>query len=155
MSVHIDKKMNAEQMEHTLLKAIGNNPAMYPEEIEQLKDNVYLGHTPEEIGKLYYELKEKYGALNWYDWRRKNWGTKWNACNTEYYEGAEVLSLDTAWNEPVQIFELLAEAEKDKELVIITDADLGGEYEHAEYSTCDGELHVACRVSVTFDEEYE
>ena len=154
-SVHIDKKMNTEQMEHALLKVIGNNPVMYPEEIEQFKSGVLLGHTPEEIGKLYYELREKYGALNWYDWRRKNWGTKWNACNTEYYEESEVLCFSTAWNEPTQIFELLAKAEKDKELTITTDADIGGEYEHAEYSTCDGELHVICKESVTFDEEYE
>lgn len=46
----------------------------------------------------------------WYDWRCKNWGTKWNACDTEVArEGdAILLSFDTAWAPPIPIFKEVA-----------------------------------------------
>jgi hypothetical protein len=36
-----------------------------------------------EIGKKYVELYHKYGYRDWCDWSIKNWGTKWNAHNTD------------------------------------------------------------------------
>lgn len=46
------------------------------------------------------ELKEKYGADNWFDWRWMNWGCKWNACRTEQREDG-IIEFDTPWNPPV------------------------------------------------------
>ena len=50
------------------------------------------------------ELKQKYGADNWYDWNCKNWGTKWDACepnichnDIDYF----AVSFETAWNPPI------------------------------------------------------
>ena len=51
------------------------------------------------------ELKEKYGADNWYDWSIMHWGTKWDACepnichnDIDYF----AVSFETAWSPPVE-----------------------------------------------------
>lgn len=64
-----------------------------------------------------------YGAMDWYDWSIKNWGTKWNACRTQIpdTETAEVY-FDTAWSPVPQI--LLALTEKYPDCIF--------EYEYAE-----------------------
>ncbi len=42
----------------------------------------------------------KYGAMDWYDWSIKNWGTKWNACDTTYNEKSpNEIWFNTAWND--------------------------------------------------------
>ena len=50
------------------------------------------------------ELKEKYGADNWYDWNCANWGTKWDACephidhnDIDYF----AVSFESAWSPPI------------------------------------------------------
>ena len=57
-------------------------------------------------GSVGAEEKEIYGEYNWYDWSIKNWGTKWNSCNT-YIDGNEV-HFDTAWNPAYPVIERLA-----------------------------------------------
>lgn len=54
-----------------------------------------------------------YGAAEWYDWSVKNWGTKWDAYDTEVIdldESGERLNLrfDTAWSCPKPVFTKLA-----------------------------------------------
>jgi len=55
-----------------------------------------------------------YGVLNWYDWRVKNWGTKWNAdCSGSSYQekdGKSIygLSFSTAWSPPEPVIRELA-----------------------------------------------
>lgn len=42
----------------------------------------------------------QYGALDWYDWSIKNWGTKWNACNTTFNDKfPNEVWFNTAWND--------------------------------------------------------
>lgn len=55
------------------------------------------------------KLKAKYGADNWYDWSINNWGTKWNACNTEVELNENVLNytFETAWDAPREIVRAL------------------------------------------------
>ena len=53
---------------------------------------------------------KKYGAKDWYDWNNKNWGTKWNSCETEIIEDERdglTYSFNTAWDCPREIVEKL------------------------------------------------
>lgn len=53
------------------------------------------------IGQQYVNNWKRYGAKDWYDWSRINWGTKWNAYNTdlEYIDECEVvIYFQTAWS---------------------------------------------------------
>lgn len=55
-----------------------------------------------ELGARYAENEAKCGAANWYGWCCDNWGTKWNACDTEIEEADRwrIVRFDTAWNQP-------------------------------------------------------
>lgn len=59
-----------------------------------------------EIGKVCCENIRKYGYMDWYDWCRDNWGTKWNSC--EVYIEDNCISFQTAWSVPDPIFEAFA-----------------------------------------------
>ncbi len=50
-------------------------------------------------------LRAKYGATNWYDWQRENWGTKWGTYDLKVHEmggdGSPILiEFQTAWGPP-------------------------------------------------------
>jgi hypothetical protein len=45
--------------------------------------------------------KAKFGADNWYDWRRKNWGTKWGAYSQN--KDGDSITFQTAWSTPTPI----------------------------------------------------
>ena len=55
------------------------------------------------------KLKKQHGFDNWYDWSIMNWGTKWNACNTEVELNENVLNytFETAWDAPREIAKAL------------------------------------------------
>lgn len=43
--------------------------------------------------------EEKYGKENcWYEWCRKNWGTKWNAYKSDLPDEEDTIRFCTAWN---------------------------------------------------------
>jgi hypothetical protein len=59
-------------------------------------------------------LNEKYGASDWYQWSKANWGTKWNAChvsmeklrkikNNSIVKGCVCYKFDTAWSAPIPV----------------------------------------------------
>jgi hypothetical protein len=51
-------------------------------------------------------MLKKYGAKDWYDWRCKNWGTKWNSVDTEIIEDERqglTYTFNTAWDCPREI----------------------------------------------------
>ena len=64
---------------------------------------------PEWQKKQSQKLISKYGADNWYSWSIENWGTKWNACDTNVELNKNVLSytFDTAWDAPREIAKAL------------------------------------------------
>ena len=55
------------------------------------------------------KLKKQHGFDNWYDWSIMNWGTKWNACDTNVELNKNVLNytFDTAWDAPREIAKAL------------------------------------------------
>ena len=52
----------------------------------------------EELGEKCIYNVEKFGSMNWYEWSLSNWGTKWNATNTNINEEECSISFDTAWD---------------------------------------------------------
>lgn len=63
--------------------------------------------------------------LDWYSWRTKNWGTKWNAYNgyCEKHKGYALFVFCTAWATPMWVFDKLASLGYDIE-VRYADEDL-------------------------------
>jgi len=58
------------------------------------------------------ELRKQFGHDNWYDWRRANWGTKWNSyqCTLDdslISNGELVYCFLTAWCPPEGVYEKL------------------------------------------------
>ena len=73
-----------------------------------LTPEYFATNTPEELNNLY-EQGERYvgyykqfGAKDWYDWSNANWGTKWNAYETDCClsldETSATIRFQTAWN---------------------------------------------------------
>jgi len=51
-------------------------------------------------------MLKKYGAKDWYDWRNKNWGTKWNSVDTEITQNEReglTYTFNTAWDCPREV----------------------------------------------------
>lgn len=43
-----------------------------------------------------------YGSTTWYEWCCKNWGTKWNAVETEFVD-TDTIEFQTAWSAPLPV----------------------------------------------------
>lgn len=52
---------------------------------------------------------KKYGSTDWYAWRVKHWGTKWDSNNdsVEEIENGLLAAFDTAWSPPIGIYQKL------------------------------------------------
>ncbi len=71
-----------------------------------------LENTKSPVDKPNQELIEKYGVDNWYDWKIKNWGTKWGAYDSDMDVSTPntiECNFQTAWSLPEPIFELIGE----------------------------------------------
>jgi len=58
------------------------------------------------------KLVEKYGYSDWYSWALGEWGTKWDASETEVYETGDDyvhLRFDTAWSPPIAFYDKMTE----------------------------------------------
>ena len=81
-----------------------------PQELDgSTSPSMYQGDKDDENAKRQHRqymahLKHQYGYDNWYDWRVRNWGTKWDV--TDYYCSVKdatefVCTFSTAWAPPV------------------------------------------------------
>ena len=98
--------------------------------------------TLEDLGKTLIENQEKYGFDNWYDWRVANWGTKWNASESNYDEETGVINFDTAWSIPYPIISKIAEDNPEVELDGRSEEESGW---YETYSTKDGKTYINSR----------
>ena len=81
-------------------------------------------HNLEELGRTYIKNIQDYGESNWYDWHNKNWGTKWNACETIVLNENEV-EFQTAWSTPEPIIKAISKKYHTRVEVEYADEDLG------------------------------
>lgn len=88
------------------------------EKIVPMPSNIYRGAFGQ-------QEKQIYGENNWFDWSRKNWGTKWDACEPEV--NGRTVVFNTAWSCPEPV--LIALAKKvGGVLVFYADEDIGNNF---------------------------
>ena len=59
-------------------------------------------------GDLSDKDSKDFGGMTWYKWSVANWGTKWNAYNSEINVNELTISFDTAWDIPRPIIVAVA-----------------------------------------------
>ena len=72
------------------------------------------------MGDLGVEERRIYKDNNWYDWRYKHWGTKWNSygyCRDFKYSQFDPIIFQTAWRAPHPVIEKLFMMFQDVEIV--------------------------------------
>jgi hypothetical protein len=80
---------------------------LFPTPLELVADVDPIPHKEGEDDDAYEirmnELVEKYGASGWYNWRVSNWGTKWDACESDWDLDDRELTIhfQTAWAPPI------------------------------------------------------
>ena len=93
-------------------------------------NSLKLTATNDSNRKLLDELEKQFGAMHpvifdmikptpldlldgqgWYDWRLKNWGTKWDATILEASRKKDtaMIYFETAWSPPIEIYKVLEE----------------------------------------------
>lgn len=78
---------------------------IYPTPRKLMETRAGFPQDPREDDNL-----KKYGARHWYDWRVKNWGTKWDAVEPSAARDAAdtiMMTFDTAWAPPVGIYQFM------------------------------------------------
>lgn len=73
--------------------------------------NDEVNETPFSFEKFLPTPPELMKNQGWYDWRVKNWGTKWDACEVSFDTISEteiIYNFDTAWGPPVELFTFIA-----------------------------------------------
>lgn len=54
-------------------------------------------------------LDKEIPYLDWYSWQMDNWGTKWNACETAFFNDGSGVAFETAWSFCCPILKKLSE----------------------------------------------
>ena len=77
---------------------------------EQVRD--LMKYISDNEGRFfqYFKPRPQSEANNWYDWNTKNWGTKWDACEThisEIHKDKIVIMFESAWAPPIHLYETM------------------------------------------------
>ena len=119
------------------------NDDRYYSDIHKKYENI------EAYGKHLAELKEKYGYDNWYDWQCAHWGTKWNACHSDYDKDNETLRFNTAWSIPYPIIAKIAQDHPEVKLDGYSDEECNQWFD--EYTTENGEVHINATGEIIYE----
>jgi hypothetical protein len=96
-------------------------------------------HGPQPEYKTF-EDRVRGSTNHWYDWNNRNWGTKWEACDSEITsesEGSVTYGFRTAWAPPEPVFREMVRQHPglDFEIKCVEEQGWG-----VEYSGIDGDL---------------
>lgn len=114
-----------------------------PDELKDTTSPVRSTVSQEERSRL----MAKYGADNWYDWQCKNWGCKWDASESEFWEdgGDWMVTFLTPWRPPIEFMRNLSK-QFDKITFTLQFADeCLGHYPLGEVIFMGGEEYKDCR----------
>ncbi len=96
------------------------------------------------LAKVFFDAISETGYLSWYDWRRDNWGTKWdtsNACLVSENDGELFYTYDTAWVCAIRPLLVLSEKFPSASIIVRTISDECYEENGAEeFSIQNGEI---------------
>lgn len=133
------------------IKYINSNLEDIPNGWEKLSEDELERRT--ELGRKAIKNIELYEAKDWYDWRVKNWGTKWDCYETvvEDSECSIYLEFWTAWSSPYPVLKKLSEQHPSLSIEVqYADEDFGyncGTYtleEGEELGFVSGDYNFAC-----------
>ena len=111
-----EDKLNLKDFSTFMVKNYGQNVVnqidkyiLKPSEVEDLKAK-YKANFDDllRIGEIVFNNRIKYGAHDWYDWRIKHWGCKWNSSNTYVNEDYSEIYFDSPWSPAIPVIEALA-----------------------------------------------
>ena len=110
-----EKKMSPDDF--TALLARANRGKMFgsyrsslsKEEIERITEHD-SAESLMKVGSQALQNVVLFGSPDWYDWRCRNWGTKWNAYDIAAFdEDSDTITFETAWSAPHPILEKLSQ----------------------------------------------
>ena len=80
------------------------------EKIDKMPEEIKNTTSPNRDAESRIEMKQKYGAEDWYDWACQHWGTKWNVIPKETLINSELQTMEfnTAWATPIEFFQSLS-----------------------------------------------
>lgn len=116
LTVHGKSKDEIDKFVGAITANQKNNEAslnqLYPTPEELANTDSASGGTQEQQdarNKKYEENLAKHGFKDWYEWNNANWGTKWGACDVDFYGSVDKtnygfmtqLSFNSAWSPAV------------------------------------------------------
>lgn len=112
------------------------------EKIDKMPEEIKNTTSPNRDAESRIEMKQKYGAEDWYDWACQHWGTKWNVIPKETLINSELQTMEfnTAWATPIEFFQSLSKKYPDLSFEVqFADEDLGNNcgvvtYKNGEYT---------------------